>query len=402
MKLNKLMLAIVGVFATTISMAQTIPPLTFQPIWNPPPLTFQPINSVSAPIQYEVQTEMLANKSAMTVGKFGIGLNTSDIYGSNDSRDKGGVIEFTTTGNRYLGSDVLSAGAWYNLDEDQQIAFSVSKGLQLRDSSKGGDFYNGSAIYKKAHKFGVASIGLDHTSYKVGGEYEGVGLSGNINTISLGNDIFFSEKLVGSVGLVHRNSKEDLKINNSYNEQDYSYMTVRGIYLDNVGSIIYSVDINYEKGLGGNNINNPYFDSLKGDLVTNYEFNNGMSWVGTAGFQKSSNDTPSANLFYMGGNTRGSAYSTGLTSVPNGVYVSNSLIFNQVDIGNSYIVPFIGYNYAYGEFANGKNITLQSAFVGFDYKPSMDSNLNLNYSKEINAYDNVPTNRLKMTLTIDF
>lgn len=69
----------------------------------------------------------------------------------------------------------------------------------------------------------------------------------------------------------------------------------------------YGLNIDLEKGIGGSrDFNeglmgdfNPHFTTIKLNLETAYNFENGMLWNGKFGYQNSSSRAPSANFFIL-------------------------------------------------------------------------------------------------------
>lgn len=328
-------------------------------------------------------------------------------------KDKGGSVVFTTLGQRYSGPDVLTAYGWANIGNGQQIDASIANGFQFREQSEGGKYLNGTFGYKNAGQFGVSTLQFVHTEYKVGGDFKDLDLEGKINSINLKHEYLFTKHFVGSAGLTYKTNRQELGILDVWEKQDYSFITFGGTWFDSIGMLNYSINVEYEKGLGGsrefNSVPlmgsfNPNFDNLKANADLAYRFENGMLWSSKVGIQKATKDTPSANTFYIGGPDRGRAYSTGFATMPEGFYVSNTLNLKEVIFADHKFTPYVGYEYAHGKMATEQKRTAQSAFVGLKYKQSKDLYFDIVYAKEINADKDlqVPVNRLNLTFSWTF
>jgi hemolysin activation/secretion protein len=325
-----------------------------------------------------------------------------------------GLMVFNTLGQRYSGPDVLTAYGFYNLGDGQQIEGSLSHGFQWRDEAKGGRFENLGAGYKKAHEYGLTSLNYSYTNYKVGGEYADLDLNGEINALTLKNEYLFNKNFVGSLAITHKTNKQELGIIDIWEKQNYTYLTVGGMFVNQVGNLSYSVNGELEKGLGGSTNYNavpimgvfdPEFSSVKANLDLSYKFENDMSLQTKIGFQKSSDETPSANSFFLGGPDRGRAYTTGFASMPEGMYFSNQLNFKDVKFEKFAVAPYIGYEYAQGKQSTGEVIKAESVFIGAQIKPDNKKyNFNVVFAQELNPSDTVkvPTNRLNVILSMKF
>lgn len=343
-------------------------------------------------------------------GVIPVEINHSEIE---NFKDKGGSIIFTTLGQRYSGPDVLTGYAWKNLDNGQQIDVSLANGFQWREESEGGKYVNGTLGYKNAHKYGTTSIQGTNTRYKVGGEFRDLDLTGEITSLSIKNEYLVNKNFVGYTGLTLKRNEQKLGAIGLWEKQDYSYLVLGGTYFGRKDNLVYSVNAEYEQGLGGKReFNlfplmgefNPKFTNLKLTADMSYKFENEMSWQGKVGLQSSTKGTPSANAFYIGGPDRGRAYTTGFATMPSGFFVSNTLNFKEIVHNGKSFIPYIGYDYASGKMATGENKTAQSAFVGVQYKPSKTTHFNLVFAKEVGADKSgkVPTNRLNLTFSKSF
>lgn len=331
-----------------------------------------------------------------------------------DAKMYGGAALFTTLGQRYSGPDVITMYGYGNIGNGQQLEVSSANGLSnLRDESKNGKFNSTSISYKKIHELGTTKLSYGQTEYKTGGKFADLDLNGQIKYIDLLNDYQFSRNQSIQLGLHLKQNSQDVGIIGLNESQKYGYINIGTNYFNYWNGLRYGLNIDLEKGIGGSrDFNevplmgdfNPHFTTIKLNLETAYNFENGMLWNGKFGYQNSSSGTPSANSFYIGGPDRGRAYTTGFASMPEGFYLSNVLNFKSFDIKGQSITPYIGYDYAQGKLATGESRKAQSAFIGAVYIPTKDLSFNLVFAKEL-ARDkslNIPTNRLNITASWNF
>lgn len=335
-----------------------------------------------------------------------------------DYKPWGGSLIYNTMGQRYSGPDVVTAYGYYNLGDGQQVNASYSHGFQFRDDSQGGNFNNETISYLNATRYGTMSVNLSNTNYKAGGPQLPLDLTGQISSIGLRDDYLFTKNFIGYGGLTYKYNKQSIGLLELENTQKYSYATLGGTAFNKIDNFGFKANLEGNQGITGSDSYNlvPFMGQFSsgwntGKLDTSFKL--GLNSHGTsidinAGGQVSSDNTPNAEVFYIGGPNRGRAYTTGFVALDNGYYASGQVNAWTWRVGDGHsFTPYAGVDTAQASQANIPTITASSAFVGVQYAYKNDISISAGYAQGI-AQDsiiqkyNVPQNRFDMVATFNF
>lgn len=370
-------------------------------------LTSDDINLASA--RLSAAARMNGERVAVSVSQSG---QESEVTANGvpveDAKMKGASLIYSSLGQRYSGSDVLTAYGWMNLGNGQQIDGSVAHAFSdWREDSEDGAFNNITAGYRKATEYGLTSVQLMAAKYKTGGVSAPLDINGSIVRLNVEHDYLFSPALTGLARLSFVKNDQEIGIMGWEDSEKYASLLVGGKYSGAKNGISYNVDIGAEIGLGGKREYNfaplmglfdPNFTVLTANGLASYAFENGWSVMGKAGGQHGSEGTPSAAQFYIGGVDRGRSYDTGFAAMPSGFY--SSVVVNAPAWRG--VQPYFGADFAEGYPIIGDARKAQSAFVGFTYQPTKTSSIDASYAQTFGENADPTSDKGRFNLMLSF
>ncbi len=258
-------------------------------------LTSDDVNLASA--RLSAAARMNGERVAVSVSQSG---QESEVTASGvaveDAKMKGASLIYSSLGQRYSGSDVLTAYGWANLGNGQQIDGSVAHAFSdWREDSEDGAFNNVTAGYRKASEYGLTSVQLMAAKYKTGGVSAPLDINGSIIRLNVEHDYLLTPALTGLARLSFVKNDQEIGVMGWEDSEKYASLLVGGKYTGAKNGFNYNLDIGAEVGLGGKRDYNfaplmglfdPNFTVLTANGLASYSFGeSGWSVLGKAGGQ---------------------------------------------------------------------------------------------------------------------
>lgn len=314
----------------------------------------------------------------------------------------GASVGYSNMGQRYSGPDVGTAYGWANIGNGQQLDVSAAHGFSdWGNNSKDGRFESGVLSWRKASQYGLTSLQSAVTSYKTGGDFAAIGLSGTVNRTTLEHDYLATKNLIAVGRLSYTENEQKINLVGWTDKQSYTAL-FGGLRYQ---SASWSADAGIEQGLGGSNKFN--FTPLLGRFGSNYtilmvnatgnlDIGGGWTATGKAGFQAGPDGTPSSAQFALGGPDRGRSYTTGYAATPNGSYASltfNAPVWHGVQ-------AYAGFDGATGKPVTGPDREAKSAFIGARFIFAKAISGDVGFAKSLGRNDDPSSKDTKFNLVL--
>ncbi|CAM8622257.1 hypothetical protein MCEMSHM24_02478 [Comamonadaceae bacterium] len=317
------------------------------------------------------------------------------------SKQVGGSFGYSSLGQRYSGSDVLTASAYANLKTGFQAEASAAVALaDTTDESRGGGFGQGHLILRRAGVEGLTSVQASLTDYAVGGAMAPLKIKGSVERLGAEHSYIVSKDLSVAGRITSSQAKQRFDALGWDDTQSYTSIGASARYQV---SPVTQIEVGIEQGINGTHSFNQV--ALQGRFDPNYTVATASAstqipvaggWVAVVrgGAQTSSKGTPAASQLALGGDGRASSYSSGYVSVLDGAHLSATL--NSPVLGDGFQF-YTGVDGSTGQPSSGKVRSANSALVGVRYVKGSLS-VNLGYAASIDNHDEAGTSGEKAFL----
>jgi hemolysin activation/secretion protein len=314
----------------------------------------------------------------------------------------GASIGYSNMGQRYSGPDVATAYGWANIGNGQQLDVSAAHGFSAwSNDSKGGRFESGVLSYRKASQFGLTSIQTALTTYKTGGIFSEIDLTGTINRTTLEHNYLVKKNIIAIGRLSYTDNEQKINLVGWTNKQSYTAFFGGFRYQGES----WAADAGIEQGLGGSSQFNfvpllgrfdANYTTLAANVTGNFDLSKGWIVAGKAGFQSGPNSTPSSAQFALGGPDRGRSYTTGYVATPIGAYASLTL---NAPLRNG-VQGYAGIDWANGKPVTGPSREATSAFIGARFMLSKLITGDLSFAQAIKRNDDPSAGNSKFNFVV--
>jgi hemolysin activation/secretion protein len=315
-------------------------------------------------------------------GEDGLYTVDSTATRTDDSR-LSGTLGYTNQGARYAGSDLLTGSARVEAGAGFEIDASVAHGLSNASSDSFGGRYDSESLSVTHYsRFGGTKFYATNTTYQTGGPLRDFDLSGHVSTYGLQQIVPLSKAWTGYVGIQNTRSNERLGVVDWNDHERYTTALI-GFSRDTEHT---NGNIEFDHGVGGGHRSytlaplqgtfDPRYSSVKASFSAWTPI--GANWVGRAGVagQVSSHDTPTNELWTIGGPFRGQAYKNGFTAGIRGYSV-----WGQVEAPVWHgLTPYVGVDRAVAAYAIGPDTRVNSGYAGLRYRLASRLSLDVGYA----------------------
>ena len=320
--------------------------------------------------QIEAAGRKMSNRARADGAKATLDIGSPDAEGSYtvttaatpaESAPVTGSVGYTNQGARYAGSDLVTASGRADVGYGNEIDASAAHGLSNASSDSYGGRYNAESLSLTHYsRFGGTKFYANNTTYQTGGPLEIYDLSGRVSTWGMQQIIPLSQAWTVYGGVQETHANERLGIVGWDDQERYTTALV-GFSRDTAHT---NGNIQFDHGVGNGSRSltviplqgtfNPHYGSLKASFSA-WALLGGQGWIGRAGVsgQVSSHDTPTNELWTIGGPFRGQAYRNGFAAGIRGYAV-----WSQVEApGYMGLTPYIGVDRASADYAVGMQRT---------------------------------------------
>lgn len=299
-----------------------------------------------------------------------------------------GSAGFTNAGARYAGADLITASMRADLGHGNELDLSAAHGLSNMSSDSFGGRYNAAgASLTHFSSWGGTRFYANNVDYLTGGPLRPYDLSGRVSTWGVQQIVPLSQRWTAYGGLQWTIANERIGAVAWTDHERYLQGQVGFTYQGDHTT----ANIEWDKGLDGSRDYtaqplqgpfDPHFSSVHASLSSWTPIGD-QGWVARGGVagQLSGHNTPTNELFTIGGPQRGLAYLSGYAAGRRGY-----ALWGQVETPTWHdALGYVGVDRASVKSASGASYAGNSLYAGVRYHLNQRLTLDMGYAHSLGA-----------------